>query len=85
TKNCDILITATGSPNLIKSDMVREGVVLIDCGISKISGKICGDIEKDVREKAALITPVPGGVGPVTVAMVLKNLLELTKIQEGFL
>lgn len=73
TGSADILISATGAPGLVKKDMVKEGVVLIDVGSPK------GDIEKDAYEKAAFISPAPGGVGPLTIACLLENVLEAAK------
>lgn len=78
----DIIITATGVPGLIKGDMVKEGTVVIDVGITRIKGedgkpRLVGDVQFDeVSKHASLITPVPGGVGPMTVAMVLRNTLD---------
>jgi len=80
TKKAEILITATGVPKLIKKDMVKEGVVIIDAGISFQQDKIVGDVDfENVKELASYITPVPGGVGPMTVAMVLENTLILAE------
>ena len=80
TKKAEILITATGVPNLIKKDMVKEGVVIVDAGISCKGDKICGDVDfENVKELSSYITPVPGGVGPMTVAMVLENTLILAE------
>jgi len=80
TKKAEILITATGVPKLIKKDMVKEGVVIIDAGISFQQDKVVGDVDFDnVKELASYITPVPGGVGPMTVAMVLENTLILAE------
>jgi len=74
TKKADILISAVGKPNLIKKEMVKRGVVVIDAGTAKYKGKIVGDVDfADVSPKTSYITPVPGGVGPVTVAMLLAN------------
>lgn len=74
TEKADILITATGVPNLIKEDMVKTGAVVIDAGIARDGSKIRGDVDfEKVKNKASYITPVPGGVGPMTVAMILKN------------
>lgn len=74
TKIADILVSATGVNNLIKEDMVKDGVVVIDVGINYETGKISGDVDFDnVVKKASLITKTPGGVGPMTVAMLLKN------------
>lgn len=75
----DIIISGTGSPGLIKKDMVKEGVVVLDAGTSSDAGQVKGDFEKDVAEKASLFTPVPGGIGPLTVAMLFKNLINLAK------
>jgi methylenetetrahydrofolate dehydrogenase (NADP+) / methenyltetrahydrofolate cyclohydrolase len=73
----DILVVAAGVPGLIKADMVKEGVVVIDVGINRLpDGRIVGDVDfEGVREKAALISPVPGGVGPMTITMLLHNTL----------
>ncbi|HRN45667.1 MAG TPA: tetrahydrofolate dehydrogenase/cyclohydrolase catalytic domain-containing protein [Flavobacterium sp.] len=83
TKNADIIITALGVPNYLKADMVKDGVVVIDVGITRVDDasspkgyKITGDVDFDgVSKKASFITPVPGGVGPMTIAMLLKNTL----------
>ncbi len=79
TKNADIIISGAGKPKIIKPDMVKEGVVAIDCGTSEAAGKISGDFDPEVSKKASLFSPVPGGVGPLTVAMLFKNLIELSK------
>jgi methylenetetrahydrofolate dehydrogenase (NADP+)/methenyltetrahydrofolate cyclohydrolase len=80
TKTADILISATGVPFLIKDYMVKDGAVVIDVGISKVSGKIVGDVDfESVSQKASFITPVPGGVGPMTVATLLLNTLKAYK------
>ncbi len=80
TKRADILISATGVPKLIKSHMVKEGAVVVDVGISKVNGKILGDVDfEEVKEKAYAITPVPGGVGPMTVTALLLNTLKAYK------
>ncbi len=83
TKQADIIISALGVPNYIKADMVKEGVVVIDVGITRVEDKsaekgyrITGDVDfENVSKKASFITPVPGGVGPMTIAMLLKNTL----------
>ena len=79
TKNADIIISATGKPNLITSDMVKEGVIVFDVGIVRNSqGKIQGDVDfNSLKSKASYITPVPGGVGPMTVACLIQNLYNL--------
>ena len=80
TKDADILISATGVPHLIKADMVKDGAVVIDVGISRLNGKIVGDVDfENVKEKASAITPVPGGVGPMTVTALLLNTLKAYK------
>ena len=80
TLKADIIITAVGRKNLITEDMIKNNTVIIDCGIVKINGKIYGDIDfNNVKGKCKLITPVPNGVGPITTAMVINNLLLLYK------
>ncbi|NPA14349.1 MAG: bifunctional methylenetetrahydrofolate dehydrogenase/methenyltetrahydrofolate cyclohydrolase FolD [Aquificae bacterium] len=84
TLNADILISATGVAHLIKEDMVKEGAVVIDVGISKKDGKIVGDVDfEKVKEKASYITPVPGGVGPMTVTALLLNTFKAYKNHLG--
>jgi methylenetetrahydrofolate dehydrogenase (NADP+)/methenyltetrahydrofolate cyclohydrolase len=75
TKQADILCSATGRVGLIKGDMVKEGAVVVDIGINLLEdGTIAGDVDfKSVSKKTSLITPVPGGVGPVTISMLLEN------------
>jgi methylenetetrahydrofolate dehydrogenase (NADP+)/methenyltetrahydrofolate cyclohydrolase len=78
----DMIFVGVGKPNLITADMVKDGVVIIDIGISKVDGKIVGDVDfKNVSKKATFITPVPGGVGPMTIAMLLSNTLKAAKAQ----
>lgn len=73
----DIVIAACGCPKLIKGEWIKDQAVLIDVGINSIDGKLCGDIDFDAaKEKASFITPVPGGVGPMTIAMLLENTVE---------
>lgn len=82
TKQADVLIVAAGHPNLITKDMVKDGVVIIDVGINKEGNLLRGDVDFDnVSKKASLITPVPGGVGPMTVACLLKNVVKAYQIQ----
>jgi len=70
----DIIIVAAGVPKLLKKEDVKEGAVVIDVGINRVDGKICGDVDyEEVVEKASYITPVPGGVGPMTIASLIKN------------
>ena len=74
TKRADILIVAAGKPKMIKADMVKKGVIVIDVGIHRTEQGLCGDVDfEEVEPKTFAITPVPGGVGPMTVAMLLKN------------
>ena len=86
TRKADIIISALGSPNFVKADMVKEGVVVVDVGITRVKDasekgyKIVGDVDyENVSKKASHITPVPGGVGPMTIAMLLKNTLQAYK------
>lgn len=76
-KRADIVIAAIGKPNFITADMIKEGAVVVDVGINRLeSGKVTGDVDFEaVKEKAAAITPVPGGVGPMTITMLMKNTL----------
>ena len=68
------MIAACGCPRLVKGDWIKPGAAVIDVGINRVDGKLVGDVDfDDVKEKAGLITPVPGGVGPMTVAMLLQN------------
>jgi len=78
----EILIVAVGKANLVKGEWVKEGAIVIDVGINRVEGKIVGDVEFEVaRERASYITPVPGGVGAVTTAMLLKNCVQAAKLQ----
>ncbi len=84
TKNADILVAAVGIPNFITGDMIKEGAVVIDVGINRIAEKkLVGDVEFESAEKvASAITPVPGGVGPMTIAMLMKNTVKAALIQQ---
>ncbi len=81
TQKADIVIAALGKPNFVKSDMVKEGSVIIDVGINRLNnGQIVGDIDfENIEKKASYITPVPGGVGPMTVAMLMSNVVKAAK------
>lgn len=82
TKMADILIVAAGCPKLITKDMVKDGSIIIDVGINKTNNILYGDVDFDeVSKKAALITPVPGGVGPMTVSSLLMNIVKAYKLQ----
>ncbi|MEK7564458.1 MAG: bifunctional 5,10-methylenetetrahydrofolate dehydrogenase/5,10-methenyltetrahydrofolate cyclohydrolase [Patescibacteria group bacterium] len=79
-KNADVIISGIGKGKYIKSDMIKEGVIIIDAGTSEEGGGIVGDVDLDsVSSFASYVSPVPGGVGPVTVAMLLKNVLQVAK------
>ena len=76
TNKADVLIVAIGRPKFVTADMVKDGAVVIDVGINRVDGKLVGDVDFDeVEKKASMITPVPGGVGPMTIAMLMKNTL----------
>ncbi len=77
TKKADIIVLAVGKPQFLTSDMIKDGVVVIDAGINRVNGKLCGDSDFEaIKDKCSFITPVPGGVGPMTVTMLLKNTLQ---------
>lgn len=81
TKKADILVVAAGVPHLIKSDMVKEGSVIIDVGINRLNGKLVGDVDTEgVLDKVKYVTPVPGGVGLTTVLSLLENVINVAKI-----
>ncbi|MCD7801026.1 MAG: bifunctional methylenetetrahydrofolate dehydrogenase/methenyltetrahydrofolate cyclohydrolase FolD [Ruminococcus sp.] len=81
----DILIASVGKPNFVTTDMVKDNAIVIDVGINRLeNGKLCGDVNfNEVEPKASYITPVPGGVGPMTIAMLMQNTLTASKIQNG--
>ena len=80
TKEADIIISACGTPNIITSDMIKDNSVVIDVGVNRINGKIVGDVDfESVSKKASYITPNPGGVGPMTIAMIIDNLIKLKR------
>lgn len=78
-KDADIVVLGTGSPGLVTKDMLKEGVVLIDAGTSESNGKLAGDADPRCAEVASVFTPVPGGIGPIAVAMIFRNLFALAK------
>ncbi len=83
-KNADILVAAVGRPNFVTADMVKEGAVVIDVGINRVDGKLVGDVDFEaVKDKCSAITPVPGGVGPMTIAMLMQNTLTASKKQNN--
>ncbi|NLZ25773.1 MAG: bifunctional methylenetetrahydrofolate dehydrogenase/methenyltetrahydrofolate cyclohydrolase FolD [Clostridiales bacterium] len=74
SKEADILVAAVGRAKMVTDDMVKDGAIVIDVGINRVDGKLCGDVDFDnVKEKCSYITPVPGGVGPMTIAMLMNN------------
>ena len=81
TKNADILVAALGKPKFVKEDMVKDGAVVIDVGINRTDdGKLVGDVDfENISKKASFITPVPGGVGPMTIAMLMNNVVKAAK------
>ncbi len=83
----DILVVAVGRANFVTGDMIKEGAVVIDVGMNRLeNGKLCGDVEfESAEKKASFITPVPGGVGPMTIAMLMKNTLTAAKKQAGLI
>ncbi len=86
-RGADIIVSATGKVNTVTAEMVKEGAIIIDVGMNRnAEGKLCGDVDfENVKEVAGAITPVPGGVGPMTIAMLMKNCNTAAKIQNGLL
>ena len=84
TRRADVVVAAVGRANLITGDMIKEGAVVIDVGMNRLpDGKLCGDVEfASVSEKASYLTPVPGGVGPMTITMLMRNTIEAAKIHQ---
>lgn len=84
TRQADILVAAVGKPGLVKKDMVKQGAVVIDVGTTRVGESLAGDVEfAGVSEVAGMITPVPGGVGPMTIAMLLKNTIKAARQRRG--
>lgn len=82
--DADILVAAVGKAKFVTADMVKEGAVVIDVGMNRADGRLCGDVDFEaVKDKASAITPVPGGVGPMTIAMLMQNTLTAAKRQNG--
>ena len=85
-RNADILVAAVGRPNFVTADMVKDGAVVIDVGINRGDGMLCGDVDfENVKDKTSAITPVPGGVGPMTIAMLMQNTLTAAKKHNGLI
>lgn len=83
TKDADIVVVACGIPKLLKKEMIKEGSVVIDVGITRVDGKIVGDIDFDnIKDIALFVTPNPGGIGPMTIAMIIDNLIEMGEVNE---
>jgi len=81
TRNADIIVLGAGAPRILTPDMVKEGVIILDAGTSEDGGVLAGDADPACAEKAFLFTPVPGGIGPITVAVLLRNVVELEKVR----
>ncbi|HEX5467689.1 MAG TPA: bifunctional methylenetetrahydrofolate dehydrogenase/methenyltetrahydrofolate cyclohydrolase FolD [Gaiellaceae bacterium] len=79
----DVVVAAVGRAGMITADMVREGATVVDVGINRVEGKVVGDVDEGVRDKAGLLTPVPGGVGPMTIASLLRNTVRAARYQAG--
>jgi len=82
-RNADLIVAAVGRKHFLTADMVKEGAIIIDVGINRDeNGKVCGDVDfENVKEKASYITPVPGGVGPMTISVLMKNTLKAAALQ----
>jgi len=85
TLDADVLVVAAGVPEIVTADMVESGAAVVDVGINRTEGGIVGDVEPDVAQRAAFLTPVPGGVGPMTIAMLLSNTVRAAKFRRGLL
>lgn len=83
TRRADVLVVAAGSPGLIKPAMVKPGAAVLDVGLSRVEGRIVGDVDPDVGRVAGWLTPMPGGTGPMTVAMVIANTLEAARLRRA--
>jgi methylenetetrahydrofolate dehydrogenase (NADP+)/methenyltetrahydrofolate cyclohydrolase len=84
-READVVVAAVGRAAMITGVMVREGATVVDVGINRVEGKVVGDVAEDVRGKAGLLTPVPGGVGPMTIASLLRNTVKAARYQAGVL
>ena len=82
TRQADILVAAVGRPGFVTADMVKPGATVIDVGINRVDGQIVGDVAPEVTQVAGYLTPVPGGVGQMTIAMLLANTLDATRAAE---
>jgi methylenetetrahydrofolate dehydrogenase (NADP+)/methenyltetrahydrofolate cyclohydrolase len=84
-RGADVIVSAVGRPGTVTADMVKDGATVIDVGINRVDGRVVGDVAEEVRSVAALLTPVPGGVGPMTIAMLLRNTLRAARYQADVL
>ncbi len=84
-READVVVAAVGRAGMITKDMVKPGAAVVDVGINRVDGKVVGDVAEDVREVAAQLTPVPGGVGPMTIASLLRNTVRAARYQAGVL
>jgi len=82
-READVVVAAVGRAAMITGDMVREGATVVDVGINRVEGKVVGDVAEDVGGRAGLLTPVPGGVGPMTIASLLRNTVKAARYQAG--
>jgi len=82
-READVIVAAVGHPETVTADMVREGATVVDVGINRTDDGLVGDVAEDVRQKAGLLTPVPGGVGPMTIASLLRNTVRAARYQAG--
>jgi methylenetetrahydrofolate dehydrogenase (NADP+) / methenyltetrahydrofolate cyclohydrolase len=82
-READVVVAAVGRAGMITADMVREGAAVVDVGINRVEGRVVGDVAEDVRGTAGLLTPVPGGVGPMTIASLLRNTVKAARYQAG--
>ena len=80
-READVVVAAVGRPAMVAADMVKRGAAVIDVGINRVNGKVVGDVADEVRDVAGLVTPVPGGVGPMTIAMLLRNTVHAARFQ----
>jgi methylenetetrahydrofolate dehydrogenase (NADP+)/methenyltetrahydrofolate cyclohydrolase len=85
TLDADVLVAAVGIPGLVTADMVKQGATVIDVGINRTDAGILGDVDRGVADVAAFLTPVPGGVGPMTIALLLENAVRAARYRRGAL
>jgi methylenetetrahydrofolate dehydrogenase (NADP+)/methenyltetrahydrofolate cyclohydrolase len=83
TRAADVLVVAVGVPRLVTADMIREGAVVVDVGMNRSDGVLVGDVDPAARDHASAITPVPGGVGPMTIACLLENAVRCARYRRG--